>query len=397
MWTNSAVSRTAMALLLSMAACAPRGVQPEPPLGPPPKPLVDPNRRWDLSHALDKQLIESKSRDIEDYALGLQLFISADPKDHEEAFRIVDRYSTLEVVPQVQGAKYETFEALPDRQLIAFARGTDAARAKAAKAELAKRGTIVVNCLVFGKRFDLHRWNAAKAELISMGPAAQINMGFALAGVLLAPDRREDWGHARYFLAELKEIGFEIMRSVFENYLRPSLPGDHVPAFLHQEKVEQVFMTMIQLSGYARRYFLELTKQKGVWHRRIVASSIGKAREVTLLDVLREYTRDDDDTVRATAYDALGNLGIAGKEPGEILVEALGRESSDLALKYLFRSLEQLGPRETVPKLIAIVDHPRFEIAREVMKTLRKLTGARSPQTPAEWQAWWEKNKSRWQ
>jgi hypothetical protein len=382
---------------LAAAGCVRGAGSPDPSLPPKPKPLIDRDRDWKLTRDLDKSFVEGKAKEIEDYARGLQLFVSNDPKVHEEAFRIIDGHPNLEVVPLVPGAKYETFESFPDRELIRIARGADPAKAPAARRELGRRGALVVNCLVFTKPFDLRYWNAAKGELLQLGDAGRINMGMALAGALLDPSRRRDWPHVRVFLAELEEIGFQIVKAVFEEYLRPSLPHDSIPIYLHMERVTEYFMAMIQLSGYARPYLLDLAKQRGVWQRRCIASAIGKSREVAMVDVLREYAGDPNETVRATAYEALGRLAIAGPEPSRILVEALAKETDEMGLEMIARGLEQLGSRDAVPKLVEIVDHPEYPVVRVIMRALRSLTGARGPQTPAEWKAWWERNKTRWQ
>lgn len=395
--TMRSLAAVGLVLLGCARAGGATGAGAEPPLPPKPRPLVDPNRDWKLTRELDRSFVEGKAREIEDYARGLQLFVSNDPKVHEEAFRVIDKYPTIEVVPLVPGVKYEVFEELPDRELIRIARGADPARAPAAKRELGRRGTLVMNALVFTRPFDLRQWNAAKGELLQLGDAGRINMGMALAGALLDPARRRDWSHVRVFLAELEEIGFQIVKAVYEEYLRPSLPHDDIPIYLHMEKVVEVFMALIQLSGYARSYLLDLARQPGVWQRRCIASAIGRAREIAMIPVLREYARDPHETVRATAYEALGRLGIAGPEPAEILVDALSRETDELALEFLATGLEQLGSREAVPKLMEMVDHPEYPVVRVILRALRSLTGARGPQTPAEWKAWWERNKARWQ
>lgn len=393
--------RSSVAIVIALFGCAraggAAGTGAEPPLPPKPKPLVDPNRDWKLTREIDRSFVEGKAREIEDYARGLQMFVSNDPKVHEEAFRVIDKYPTIEVVPLVPGVRYEVFEELPDRELIRIARGSDPARAPAARRELGRRGTLVVNALVFTRPFDLRHWNAAKGELLQLGDAGRINMGMALAGALLDPSRRSDWPHVRVFLAELEEIGFQIVKAVYEEYLRPSLPHDDIPIYLSMERVVEVIMAMIQLSGYARPYLLDLAKQPGAWQRRCIASAIGKSREVAMMDILREYTRDSRETVRATAYEALGRLGIAGPEPGEILVGALSRETDELALEFLASGLEHLGSREAVPRLMEMLDHPEYPVVHVILRTLRSLTGARGPQTPAEWKAWWERNKARWQ
>jgi HEAT repeat protein len=175
------------------------------------------------------------------------------------------------------------------------------------------------------------------------------------------------------------------------------VPPDDALIFVHMDRLSQFIMALIQVIGHSREYLLELAQSGSLWMRRSVARAIAEAKEVTLMHVLREYTSDPHPEVRATAYDALGRMNWAGPEAAAILVGALAAEKDELAVEAIAGALTELGDRAAVPKLIEVVDHPDYPVARRIMDALRKLTRARGPQTPAEWRAWWERHRADWE
>lgn len=332
---------------------------------------------------------EKIRRDTERYALALQGLMSEDPKDQAEALRVAEELRHVEIYPSRKGAPPPRLTDRGDRRLLEIARGKDPEASKAARRELARRARVFLNCLIFTEPFDIVRWNAAKTELLKLGDDAKISMAFALLAVLMDARRRMDWEYARLFFAELGGIGAEVLEATWDRYLREAIPPDDALLFPHMEKPIQLFMTMIQLIRYTREKFLQIARGQKAWQRRCVAEAIGRSREVTLLPVLQDYTKDARVLVRATAYSALGRMNWARGEAGAALEDALGRETDPFGLMYVVDALVKLEKRDIVPRLIPLLDRSDYELVRAVMQALARLTGERRPKTPAEWKNWW--------
>jgi hypothetical protein len=340
---------------------------------------------------------------IKAYASALMLLQSSRPEHHKEAFQVIDGMPRrrdgspqIEIYRGVPGRTPARISDYPDRRLVAFARGSDAKLSDAARTELARRGSIVIYGFVFMEGYELAKWNMAKNELKKLGLAGLVNMAYSLMGVLLEPKRRPHWQQAVIFYAETGEPGYRVARSTFERYLKPSIPDDDYP-YPHEAKPTQVFAALIQLGPQAREYVLELSKSPKAWQRRCIANAIAITKDISLVDVLKDYARDPHFLVRATAFKVFGQLPELGSEGVEALVAALPAETDEIVLDKISEALARLNARSAVPKLIEIVDHPNYRIVRVIIKALTTLTRARGLQTPREWKVWWERNRHQWE
>jgi hypothetical protein len=407
--------------LVLLAACAPTPKPPPTSTRPPdtpPQTSIHDTYRHVLDAAQKEQFKEMSPEEfnrrvalLRDFVLALNEFNKPEPELWERALdRLNDReLRDLEVTPGSERPRPKPLQEEGDRALIDLAGRGDAA----ARKELGERAAIILYCDKFNFPFSAQEWGLAKKALFQIGDRAKLMMAWALMSVLTSP-RMADWPHARFYMAELGETGLIVLKGYLD-FFCAKVPAGSIGATagfgFHVSKLEQCFMTLLQLGPASFRYtedgrervfsardhFLKLSADPRPWIRRTVAVSIVQAQDATRFDVLRRYLADADEDVRAATFDALGKASYARDEAGPLLIEALSSEKEPVGLQSISRALLKLEYRAGVPKLIGLLDHPHWPVVTHIMDALDQFTGASRklkspPKTPAEWKQYWEQS-----
>lgn len=143
----------------------------------------------------------------------------------------------------------------------------------------------------------------------------------------------------------------------------------------------------------------ELLSSDNVKIRFLAVQSVGKSKDETAANILREKLDDIDFRVREEAYYWLIESGNCSKETSlEMFGENQPPNIQDLAMNHL----KTFGERSIIPKLIAQLDNPFEEIRSSAYDSLVSLSkqdiafDAKSDDRSdsiEEWNAWWIKDQ----
>ena len=121
--------------------------------------------------------------------------------------------------------------------------------------------------------------------------------------------------------------------------------------------------------------------------RRVLLNGMGKVQDLRAATVVRRILRMESESLRVAAARALGEL----KDPRAVdsLTDMLFDEKTALRRAAL-GALAVIGDESCVPTLIDRLEVSQLKERRDIIKTLRQLTGQSFGDNPEQWLRWWD-------
>ena len=154
---------------------------------------------------------------------------------------------------------------------------------------------------------------------------------------------------------------------------------------------EEALRTLVTFGEPAVEPLIEACAAKDLETKRKAVMALGEIKDARAIPCLSAGLKDGNSTVRMMAAWGLTHLGERAMTP--LLAELADKNSpgrSDAAY-----ALGKLNQAAAIEPLIAALKEKDEGLRKESAKALSRLTGQDFGESAADWQKWWEQNKSR--
>ena len=316
------------------------------------------------------------SKTHQQYVDALLLCGGATPADWMEAKR------RLELLQP-----YRVFDEDPEL-VRKFRAGDDKARL-----ELARRGLVLSSLMVFSMGYDKKKWDDAHKVLMDAGQPGQILLSTTLVEILMNGQFREQWDHVRSTLVETGPVALETVLG-WARAMADATPAQ--TAVYRIDDLTQAVMALLWFGEKGQAGVDEYARSPKPNVRRACAKALGEARHVPSAATLARMLGEDADwTVRTSAAEALGKMSGAKEVAGRALIARLKKGDDRIVLRATIEAMGALKYDESVPILIATLEHPNVEMANLAMLSLYHITGERLTRRE-QWAQWYQVSYPKW-